>query len=149
MSSVYTELAKKRVEQSKEAVASMGKTLPQSMTQNPHLPPTQTVTVKKAVVRPKKYEAQSPSLQRPVRGNKNLADGKTQMSAVVTYEQKAVVLDLESKFNRREKVVGKGDIAGIGLDAVSRILNRPTPLFSSLQEIKDYVNKIIDKAIET
>ena len=147
MSGVYTNIAKRRVEQSNEAalspVVSQVKQKPQS-TSLPIAP-----AVKREDARVKKNIAHSPTPSVEKKNTKNLADGKTQISAVVTYEQKAVMLDLESKFNRRNKVVGKGDIAGIGLDVVSRILSRPTPLFSSLEEIKMYINKIIDKALET
>src|SRR5918992_1143524 len=123
MSGVYTNLAKKRAEQSKDA------TLPSPPVQEHPGNNTSSITapvVKSPRVENKKAPVHSPTPQRIKKQTKNLADGKTQISAVVTFEQKAVILDLESKFNRRYKVVGKGDIAGIGLDVVSRILNRPT-----------------------
>lgn len=147
MSGVYTNIARKRVEQSNEAALTQAVSQVEQKDQNTSLP-IRTVE-KKGEVRVKKNVTHSPAPANEKKNTKNLADGKTQISAVVTYEQKAVMLDLESKFNRRNKVVGKGDIAGIGLDVVSRILSRPTPLFSSLEEIKTYINKVIDKALET
>lgn len=147
MSGVYTNIAKKRIEQSKEATLASTVLPVGQKTQNTSL--NIPLVEKKAGAQVKKHASQSSTPRIEKKNAKNLADGKTQISAVVTWEQKAVMLDLEGKFNRRNKVVGKGDVAGIGLDAVSRILKRPTPPFSSLEEIKNYVNKIIDKALET
>lgn len=147
MSGVYTNIAKKRIEQSKEAA--LASTVLQVGQKTQNAPLLTPLVEKKLRTQVKKPVSQSPTPRLEKKSTKNLADGKTQISAVVTYEQKAVMLDLESKFNRRNKVVGKGDIAGIGLDVVSRILSRPTPPFSSLEEIKTYINKTIDKALST
>ena len=147
MMGVYTNIVKKRIEQSKEATQFPPLSNTEQKPQIASLPIKAADDTK--TPQAKKSPTQSPTAHREKQNTKNLADGKTQISAVVTYEQKAVILDLESKFNRRNKVVGKGDIAGIGLDVMSRILSRPTPLFSSLEEVKEYVHKVIDKALAT
>ena len=126
MSGVYTNIAKKRAEQSRNSVG--------VAEQRPPIPtPAPEPHPKSQESRPLPV---SPPLQQPV---SNTLSPKKQISAYLTLPQHTLFKQLYHKLNTTDANVDKSEIVGLALEVLSALISDETPNFPTLVRLKEYL----------
>lgn len=128
MAGTYTNIAKKRAEQSKEIVGSTPQTQP--IEANSVQSSTENVTV-------------SPISNQPVEAIK--IHPKKQISAYLSISQHTIFKQLYHKLNGTEANIDKSEIVGLSLEILSSVIGEETPNFPTLSKLKDYLEQKVSK----
>jgi hypothetical protein len=138
MSGVYTNIAKKRAEQSKAPVSAPAVSPPEP---TPHSPATPTADAQREV---KNSDTPLPSPRRT--RNAPVTKGKKRkIGAYFTKSQRQILDDLEYKLNRGEKVIIQSDILALGVETLAKLLNGEQTKFTSVEKIRAYIDALLLK----
>ncbi len=142
MTNVYTELAKKRMEQSKTSVNQPTVSPPEPASQ-PSATPVPDVH-RDVTSRVTPLPSPKKSSRAPVR-----KVHKRKVGAYFTKSQRQVLDDLEYKLNRGEKIIIQSDILALGVETLAKLLDGKKTSFSSADNIRAYVDALLLKFKES
>jgi hypothetical protein len=134
MSGVYTNIAKKRSEQSKHSMAAPLQ-----------VPPIQIPTLGTESNLP---EAQKPPVSPPPRKQNGSKEDlpKKQISAYLTLPQHRLFKQLYHQLNSTDANVDKGEIVGLSLEVLSAVIADNVPNFPTLVRLRKYLLEKVSKA---
>jgi hypothetical protein len=127
MSGVYTNILKRRADQSKNNV--------RNIVQTPSINPLSS-TLESSQPVPEKPPV-SPSPRAP--GEAKQTPAKKQISAYLSHSQHTIFKQLYHKLNSTDANVEKGEIVGLSLEVLSALLADDVPNFPTLTKLRDYV----------